>query len=100
MQIAVMRAAERDGELIAHLQPERSGLSKAQVMRVCGLPATDKAGLLGDELQVLLVAQALGLAEQQGRLVDPAAGACGGRSEGGSATCSGPVPYLVRPAQP
>ncbi len=34
MQVAVMRAAEGDRELIADLHAERSGLSKAQVMGV------------------------------------------------------------------
>jgi hypothetical protein len=41
MQIAVVGPAERDCELIAHLEAERPGLGKAQMMRVCGLPTTD-----------------------------------------------------------
>ena len=38
MQYAVMTAAEGNGELIAHLQPNGSDLRKAQVVRVMPLP--------------------------------------------------------------
>jgi hypothetical protein len=50
MQIAVMRAAEWHGELIAHLEPKRSRLGKTQVMGVCGLAAADEARLPRDKL--------------------------------------------------
>ena len=70
MQIAVVRAAERDRELITHLHPERSRLRKAQVMCVCRLPAANETRLSGDKLQVFFVADALGFAQRQGRLVD------------------------------
>src|SRR3974390_1812266 len=70
MQITVVRAAERDSELIAHFHAKSSWLGKAQVMGVCGLPATDKARPLGYELKVLFVSDALGLAKWQGGLVD------------------------------
>src|SRR5689334_11609236 len=70
MQIAVVCAAERHGELIAHLHAQRSRLSKAQVMRVCRLPATDEARLSGDEFEMLLVADALWLGEVQDGFVD------------------------------
>ncbi len=70
MQVAVMGAAERDCEFIAHLHPESSGLGKAQVMGVCRLPATDEARLSSDELQMLFVADALWLAERQDGLIN------------------------------
>jgi hypothetical protein len=66
MQIAVMRAAERHGELVTDLQAKRAWLRKAEVMRIGRLAATDEAGLPGDELEMLLVADALWLAKWQG----------------------------------
>src|SRR6516162_5404497 len=71
MQLTMMTSAERNGELIAHLQPDGSGLGEAQVMRVRRLPATDEAGLRGDKLQMRLVAQPLGLTKRERTLVDP-----------------------------
>ena len=56
MQLTVMTAAEGNGVFIADFQPNGSGLRKAQVMRVCGLPTTDETGLRGDKLQMVLVA--------------------------------------------
>src|SRR3974390_2067840 len=70
MQLAVMTSAERNGEFIAHLQPDGSGLGEAQVMRVRRLPATDEAGLRSDKLQMRLVAQPLGLGQRERTLVD------------------------------
>ena len=71
VQLPVMAAAEGHGELIAHLQPDGSGLGEAQVMRVRRLPATDEAGLRSDKLQMRLVAQPLGLGKCERTLVDP-----------------------------
>ena len=45
MQLPMMTAAERNGELVADFETERSGLRKAQVMRIGRLPAADQAGL-------------------------------------------------------
>ena len=45
MQLPMMTAAERYGELVADFETERSGLCKPQVMRVGRLPAADQAGL-------------------------------------------------------
>jgi hypothetical protein len=45
MQLTVMAAAERNGELVADFETKRSGLRKPQVMRVTGLPPADEAGL-------------------------------------------------------
>ena len=71
MQFAVMAAAEGNGELIAHLEANGSGLRKAQVMWVRRLTATDETRLRGHELQMRLVAQPLGLAKRERTLVDP-----------------------------
>ena len=45
MQLTVMAAAERNGELIADFKADGSGLGKPQVMRIRGLPPADEAGL-------------------------------------------------------
>src|SRR6516162_9902037 len=70
MQLTMMTPAERNGELIAHLQPDGSGLGEAQVMRVGRLTAADETGLCGDELQMRLVAEPLGLGDCERTLVD------------------------------
>jgi hypothetical protein len=46
VQFAMMRAAERDREFIADLLSKSARLRKAQMVRVAGLSAADKAGLL------------------------------------------------------
>ena len=45
MQLPMMTATERYGELVADFESERSGLGKPQVMRVGRLPAADETGL-------------------------------------------------------
>jgi hypothetical protein len=45
MQLPMMPAAERDGELVAHFETERSGLGKPQMMWIGGLPTADQARL-------------------------------------------------------
>ena len=45
MQLPVMTAAERNGELVADFKADGSGLCKPQMMRVAGLPAADETGL-------------------------------------------------------
>src|SRR5579885_2621047 len=83
MQLTVMTAAERHGELVAHLQADGAGLGKAQVMRIAGLPAADQTGLRGDEPEVVLVAEPFGLGDRKDALVDTA-GREGLAGEGGS----------------
>ena len=56
-----MEPADRDRVFVADLSAERARLSKANVMRFGRRAATDNAGLRGDELAVLLVAQTNGL---------------------------------------
>ena len=65
-----MTAAERYGELVADLETQRSGLRKPQMMRIGRLPATDQAGLRGDESQVGFVTQPLGLGYGEKTFVD------------------------------
>ena len=57
MQLPVMHAAQRYGELVAHPLSESAGLSEPQVVRIARLSAADKARLLGHEAQVFPVAQ-------------------------------------------
>ena len=71
MQLPMMAAAQRNGELIAHLEANGSGLCKPQVMRIGGLPAADDARLRRDEFQVCLVAQPFGFGNRELALVDP-----------------------------
>ena len=70
VQLAVMTAAEGNGELIADFQTDGTGLGIAQVVRIGWLPAADQAWLGGDELQVRLVAQPLGLGDGKRAFVD------------------------------
>ena len=70
MQLAMMAAAERYGELIADFETERPGLRKPQVMRVGWLSSADQAGLRGNEPQMGFVTQPLGLGDGEKALVD------------------------------
>jgi hypothetical protein len=63
VQFAVMRPAERDREFIAGLLSKSARLRKAQMVRVAGLSAADKAGLVGHKAQVLLVPQPPGFGQ-------------------------------------
>ena len=45
MQLPMMTAAERNGELVADLETDGSGLRKPQVMRIARLPAADETRL-------------------------------------------------------
>ena len=72
VNLAMMSTAERDGEFVADFAPERAMLGKANVVRICGLPSADQAGLRRDELQVVLVAKAARLGKRQDAFIDPA----------------------------
>ena len=65
MDLAMMAAAQRHGELIADLAPERWVLREAQVVSIRGLPAANQAGLLGNCLDVGSVAKAARLRDSQ-----------------------------------
>ena len=70
MQLPMMTAAERHGELITDLETDRPRLRKPQMMRIGGLPPANQARLGGNKFQVCLVAQALGLGDGELALVD------------------------------
>ena len=50
MNLTMMSSAEWDGEFVADLASKRGMLSKANVVRICGLPSADQAGLRRDVL--------------------------------------------------
>ena len=62
MNFAMVDTAQWNGKLVAHLPADGAWLGKADVVRLAGLPSTDRARLLGDEAQMLLVAKASQLA--------------------------------------
>jgi hypothetical protein len=55
VHLAMMAAAQRDDEFVAHLAPERPMLREPKVMRIRRLAPTNQTGLLGHELAVALV---------------------------------------------
>ena len=61
VQLAMMDTANWNRELVADLAAERAWLGEAQVVGICGRTAAHQAGLGGDELAVVLVAQTDGL---------------------------------------
>ena len=61
MQLAMMPAAERHGELVADFSAKRPALGKAQVMGVGRFAAADQASLLRDEADMVAIADAPGL---------------------------------------
>jgi hypothetical protein len=72
VDLAMMSAAQRYGELVAYLEAETASLREAQMMGVAGPPFTDQAGLFGDKSKVDLVAKATGLRNGEQALVDSA----------------------------
>lgn len=66
----MVAAAERDRELVAHLEAKGPRLGEAKMVGVGRLPPADEAGLRAYEFQVRLVTQSLGLPEGQDALVD------------------------------
>ena len=55
MDLTMVSAAERNGELITDLAAERRCLGKAQMMGIGGAAAADEARLLGYRLDVVTV---------------------------------------------
>ncbi len=70
MELAVVAAAQRDGELVADLAAKCPRLRDAQVMGIAGLAAADQARLAGDKPQMVLIADAPRLGECEGAFVD------------------------------
>ena len=70
MQLPMMPTAERHGELIADLKTDCPWLRKAQMVWIGRLPPADQARFCSHELQVRLVAQALGFGDSELAFVD------------------------------
>ena len=70
MNRAVMRAAERDGELIAHFAAERPRLQVAKMMRVGLLAAAHETRLLANIAKMVPVAIAPWCRNEEHALVD------------------------------
>ncbi len=65
MDLSVMAAAERYGELIAHLAPERAVLREPQVVGIRWSSAANQAGLLGNRFDVVSLPNPARLREGQ-----------------------------------
>jgi hypothetical protein len=70
MQLSVMAAAKRDGEFIADLHSQRSGLGEPHAMRIGRQAPADKTRLGRNKFQVGLVAQPCGFGNGQCALID------------------------------
>ena len=70
VDLAVMAAAQRDGELVADLAPEGAALREAQVMGIGRSAAADQAGLLGHIFDVVAVTDPARLRQGECALVD------------------------------
>ena len=70
MHLAVVSPAQRYGELVADLAAECLKLRKPKMMGVRGLTTADQARLFGNEPDMVLVANATGLGQDECALVD------------------------------
>ncbi len=70
VHFAMMAAAQRHGEFVADLAPERRGLREAQVVGIRGPAAADQARQFGQRSDVIAIAQAPRLRQRQPALVD------------------------------
>jgi hypothetical protein len=70
VNLTMVAAAERHGELIADLAAEGAALGEAKVVWIAGHTAADQARLLGNEADVLPIAEAARFGERQDGLVD------------------------------
>ena len=70
VDLAMMAAAQRDGELIADLASERAVLREPKMMRIRGLAPTNQTWLFGHEFEVVLVPNPTRLREGEHALVD------------------------------
>ena len=70
VELTMMPAAQRDGELIADLAPKCTTLREAKVMGIAGPPTADKTRLLSDMANMLAIPHPARLRERQGALVD------------------------------
>ena len=70
MHFAMMAAAQRDDEFVAHLASERTVLCEPKVMRISRLAPTNQTGLLGYEFAVGLVPKPTRFRQREQALVD------------------------------
>ena len=70
MVVVVMGPAQRHGELVADLEPQRMGLGEPQVVGVSGASPADQTRLGCNELQVRFVAMAARRADGQLAFLD------------------------------
>jgi hypothetical protein len=70
VKLAMMTAAQRDGELVADLAAKCTTLREAKVVRIAGLSSADKTRLPSDMPDVLAIPHPARFWEQQGALVD------------------------------
>src|SRR5579862_7567210 len=72
MDITMVAAAERDGELVADLAAERAALREAQMVSIAWLPTADQTGLVSDKPHMLAVADPARFRQRQHALFDAA----------------------------
>ena len=70
MQFAMMEPANRNGELVADLPPQRSLLGKLEVMGIRRTPSANETRLTGHKPQMIAISFAYRLADGE----DPVAG--------------------------
>ena len=70
MDLAMMTAAERHCEFVAHLSTQRPMLREAQMMRIGGCASTNQTWLFGDEPYVLAIANAARFGVAKFALID------------------------------
>ena len=70
MELAMMPATQRDGELIADLAAKCTTLREAKVVGIAGPPAAEKTRLLSHMPDVLAIPHPARFRERQGALVD------------------------------
>ncbi len=89
VKLAVVAAAQRNGELVTRLAAKRPRLRNTQVMGIGRLAAADQARLVGDKSQMVLVADAPRLREREGAFVDTVDCISCGRCDSGDGRMSG-----------
>jgi hypothetical protein len=94
----MVQTAERNGELVADLAPERESLGETHVVRLGGLAPANEAGSGSDVLEVLLVANAPRFPECKEALVDAVGGAFLRIRSTASLEFARSVPVLLMPS--
>ena len=79
MDLTVVAAAQRHGELIAHFSPESAVLREPQMMGIGGPAAANQTRLFGHEPDVASVTKAARLGMDQLALVDAVGHGCSPR---------------------